>query len=179
MRSRGLINQTPTIKDISDNIKFKVISSVLIILLILAPVITNAENKSSFSNKFYYCSYVIDGDTIVVIIDGKKEKVRLIGVDTPEKDGPYTKKEPFSREASAFTKKITEGKKVRLEYDWQKRDKYARLRAYVYLENNTFLNAEIIRQGYGTVFRKFRFKYRNDFIRYEQEARDNKRGLWK
>ena len=115
----------------------------------------------------------------MVIIDGKKEKVRLIGVDTPEKDGPYTKAEPFNREASALTKKMTEGKKIRLEYDWQKRDKYGRLLAYVYLEDKTFLNAELVKQGYATVFRKFRFKYRDDFIRYEREAKENKRGLWK
>ena len=110
---------------------------------------------------------------------GKKEKVRLIGVDTPEKDGPYTKAEPFNREASAFTKMMVKGNSVRLEYDWQKRDKYGRLLAYVYLEDSTFLNAELVKQGYATVFRKFRFKYRDNFIRYEQEAKKNKKGLWK
>ena len=150
-----------------------------ILLLLFSPDITNAENKTSFSNNFHYCSYVIDGDTIIVIIDGKKQKVLLIGVDTPETDGPYTKEEPFGKEASAFTKKITEGKKVRLEYDRQKRDKYGRLLAYVYLEDGTFLNAELIKQGYATAFRKFRFKYRDNFKRYEREARENKRGLWK
>lgn len=155
------------------------ITPIILILLIFSPGITNAEKKPSSSNNFYYCPYVIDGDTIIVIIDGKKEKVRLIGVDTPEKDGPYTKEEHFSREASAFTREMTEGENVRLEYDWQKRDKYGRLLAYIFLEDNTFLNAELIKQGYATVFRKFRFKYRDDFIRYEQEARDNKKGLWK
>jgi micrococcal nuclease len=156
------------------------ISPVIILLLILSPGITNAKNKPAvLSETSYYCSYVIDGDTIIVIIDGKKEKVRLIGVDAPETGGPYTKKEPFGREASAFTKKMTEGGNVKLEYDWQKRDKFGRLLAYVYLEDGTFLNAELIKQGYGTVFRKFSFKYRDDFIRYELEARENKRGLWR
>lgn len=156
-----------------------IIPLILLLLLILSPSITNAENKTSSSNNFHYCSYVIDGDTIIVIINGKKEKVRLIGVDTPETDGPYTKEEPFGKEASAFTKKITEGKRVSLEYDWQRRDKYGRLLAYVYLEDGTFLNAEIIRQGYGTAFNKFKYKYRDSFKRYEREARENKRGLWK
>ena len=150
----------------------------IILLLILSSSIINAETTPSPGN-LHYCSYVIDGDTIIVIINGKKEKVRLIGVDTPEKDGTYTKKEPFSREASAFTRKMTEGENVKLEYDWQKRDKYGRLLAYVYLEDGTFLNEELLEQGYATAFRKFRFKYRDDFIRYEREARDNKRGLWK
>ena len=155
------------------------ISPVIILLLILSPGTPNAEKKTYSSNNLHYCSYVIDGDTIIVIIDGKKEKVRLIGVDAPETGGPYTKKEPFGREASAFTKKMTEGGSVKLEYDWQKRDKFGRLLAYVYLEDGTFLNAELIKQGYGTVFRKFSFKYRDDFIRYELEARENKRGLWR
>ncbi len=149
-----------------------------ILSLVFSPALTNAENKPSSGN-FHYCSYVIDGDTIIVIIDGKKEKVRLIGVDAPEKDGPYTKKEPFSGEASAFTKKMTEGKYVELKYDREKRDKYGRLLAYIYLEDGTFLNAELIKQGYAAVFRKFRFQYRDDFIRYEQEAMERKRGLWK
>ena len=157
----------------------RTIISIIILLLLFSPAAVTAGNETvSHSITYHYCSYVIDGDTIIVIIDGKKEKVRLIGIDTPEKDGPYTKEEPFGKEASAFTKKITEGKKVMLEYDRQKRDKYGRLLAYVYLEDSTFLNAEIIRQGYGTVFRKFPFKYRDDFEGYEREARDNKKGLW-
>ena len=152
---------------------------IILILLVFSPEIINSETKPSSSGNSHYCSYVIDGDTIIVIIDGKKEKVRLIGVDTPEKEGPYTKEEPFNREASAFTKEMAEGKNVRLEYDWQKRDKYGRILAYIYLKDGTLLNAELIKQGYATVFRKFRFKYRVDFIRYEQEAKENKKGLWK
>ncbi len=155
------------------------ITPAVIFLLVFSPATINAEKKPASSNNSHYCSYVIDGDTIIVIINGKKETVRLIGVDTPEKDGPYTKEEPFSREASVFTQKMTEGNNVNIDHYWQKRDKCGRLLAYVYLEDGTFLNAELIKQGYGTVFRKFRFKYRDDFIRYEQEARDNKSGLWK
>ena len=155
-----------------------IIVSVTILLLIITPDITNAEGKPITDN-YHYCSYVIDGDTIVVMIDGRREKVRLIGVDTPEKDGPYTKKEPFSREAAVFTKKMAEGKYVELKYDLERRDKYGRILAYVYLENGTFLNAELIKQGYGKVFRKFQFKHRDNFIRYEQEARKNRMGLWK
>lgn len=152
--------------------------TIILFILLLVLSTANAENTSSTSDIYYYCSYVIDGDTIIVIIDGKKEKVRLIGVDTPETDSPYTKEEPFGREASAFTKRITEGKTVRLEYGRQRRGKYGRILAYVYLEDGTFLNAELIKQGYGTLFRKFPFKYRDEFKQYELEARENKKGLW-
>ena len=81
-------------------------------------------------------------------------------------------------EASAFTKKMVEGKDVRLEYDQQQRDKYGRLLAYVYLMDGTFLNAEIIKQGYGNAFTRFPFKYMEQFRQYEKEAREAKRGLW-
>ena len=73
---------------------------------------------------------------------------------------------------------MVEGKKVRLEYDWQKRDKYGRLLGYVYLEDGTFLNAEIIKQGYGFAYTRFPFKYLEDFRKYEREARESNKGLW-
>ena len=68
---------------------------------------------------------------------------------------------------------------MELEFDSQRRDKYGRLLAYVYLEDGTFLNAEQIKQGYATVFRKVLFKYRDAFKKHEREARENKRGVWR
>ena len=119
---------------------------------------------------------VIDGDTLLLT---NGEKVRLIGVDTPETKHPQKPVERFGKEAYLFTKRMVEGKEVRLEFDWQKRDKYGRLLAYVYLTDGTFLNAEIIKQGYGFAYTRFPFKYLEEFRKYEREARDNKRGLWK
>jgi len=119
---------------------------------------------------------VVDGDTI--ILDGN-ERVRIIGVDTPETKHPQKPVEYFGKEAAAFTKRMVEGKKVRLEYDWQKQDRYGRTLAYVYLDDGTFLNAELIKQGYGFAYTKFPFKYLDEFRQYEREARENNRGLWK
>lgn len=73
---------------------------------------------------------------------------------------------------------MVEGKRVRLEYDWERRDKYGRTLAYVYLEDGTFLNAEIIRQGYGFAYTRFPFKYLEEFRNLETEAREAGRGLW-
>jgi len=129
-----------------------------------------------FADNFYTCTRVVDGDTIVVKGIGK---VRLIGVDTPETTHPRKPVEYFGKEASAFTKKMVEGKKVRLEYDWQRKDKYRRTLAYVYLEDGTFLNAEIIKQGYGFAYTKYPFKYLEQFRKYEKEARERRIGLWK
>ena len=119
---------------------------------------------------------VIDGDTLLL---SNGERVRLIGVDTPELHHPLKPVQYFAREASEFTREMTEGKQVRLEYDWQNRDRYGRLLAYVYLQDGTFLNAEIIRQGYGFAYTKYPFRYREEFRQYEREARENGRGLWK
>jgi micrococcal nuclease len=144
----------------------------ILIFLLLFPTLL-------FAQDFYFCTRVVDGDTIIVNIDGRKERVRLIGVDTPETKHPNKPVEYFGREASAFTTHMVEGKKVNLEYDWQRRDKYGRLLAYVYLEDGTFLNAEIIKQGFGFAYTRFPFKYLDEFRRYEREARKAYKGLWR
>lgn len=123
----------------------------------------------------------VDGDTIE-LSDG--EKVRLIGVDTPETVHPNRPVEAFGKEASAFTKREIEGQSVRLEFDQgnahlNHKDKYGRTLAYVYrMKDGFFLNAEIIKQGYGHAYTRFPFKYLEEFRQYEHEARENKRGLW-
>ena len=118
---------------------------------------------------------VVDGDTIIVRGVGR---VRLIGVDTPETVDPRRPVEFFGREASAFTKRLLEGKRVRLEYDWERTDRYGRTLAYVYLPDGVFANAEIIRQGYGHAYTRFPFKYLDRFRALEREARTARRGLW-
>lgn len=120
------------------------------------------------------CVKVIDGDTIV--LDGN-EIVRLIGIDTPETKDPRKPVQYYGREAYEFTKRLVEGKKVRLAYDLNKEDKYGRTLAYVYLEDGTFLNAEVVKQGYGFAYRYFLFKYFDEFKQYEREARENEIGL--
>lgn len=99
---------------------------------------------------------VIDGDTLLL---ANGERVRLIGVDTPETKHPEKAVERFGEEAYLFTKKMVEGKEVRLEYDWQRRDRHGHLLGYVYLPDGTFLNAEIIKQGFGFAYTKYPFKY--------------------
>jgi len=74
---------------------------------------------------------------------------------------------------------MIEGKQIKLEYDWQRKDKYNRVLAYIYLEDGTFLNLEIIKQGYGFAYTKYPFKYSEQFRQAEKEAREQGRGLWK
>lgn len=125
----------------------------------------------------YYrlCERVVDGDTIV--LDGN-ETVRLIGVDTPETKDPRRPVQYFGAEAAAFTKKLVEGKKVRVEYDQERKDKYGRTLAYIYLEDGTFVNAEIIKQGIGFAYITYPFKYLEQFYAMEREARIKEIGFW-
>jgi micrococcal nuclease len=132
----------------------------------------------------------IDGDTLK--LEGG-ERVRLIGIDTPEmhessklyrdskKSGQDIKIiQALGKRSYNFTRDLVEGKRVRLEFDEEKRDKYKRLLAYVYLKDGTFVNAEIVKQGYASLMTyKPNVKYVDTFKKLYQEARDNKRGLWK
>ncbi len=121
------------------------------------------------------CVRVIDGDTIE--LDGA-ERVRLIGVDTPESVDQSRPVEYFGKEASAFTRGLAEGKRVRLEFDRETVDTYGRTLAYVYLPDRTLLNGEIIRRGYGHAYTRFPFRYEREFVVLEREARAAGRGLW-
>ncbi len=118
---------------------------------------------------------VVDGDTLLL---DRSERVRLIGVNAPESADPRRPVEAFGKQAAAFTRRMAEGKRVRLAYDQQLTDRYGRTLAYVYLEDGTFLNAEIIRQGFGHAYTRFPFHYADEFREYEREARAARRGLW-
>ena len=131
-----------------------------------APRTPESSQLSRTQTETYIVKRVIDGDTRE--LEGG-EQVRLIGVDTPETKDPRKPVQYFGEKATAFTRRMAEGKRVRLEYDWERYDKYGRTLAYVYLEDGTFLNAEIIRQGYGFAYTRFPFKYLEDFRKLEQE----------
>lgn len=119
---------------------------------------------------------VVDGDTIIVAGVGR---VRLIGVDTPETVDPRRPVEFFGREASAFAKRMLEGKRVRLEYDQRRTDRYGRTLAYVWLPGDgPMANAEIIRRGFGHAYTRFPFRYLDEFRKLEREARLAGHGLW-
>ena len=122
-----------------------------------------------------FCARVIDGDTIV--LDGG-ERVRLIGIDTPEKDDPRPRVRKLAAAATGFTRRLCQRRAIRLEYDFERQDRHGRTLAYVFLEDGTFVNAEIVRQGYGFAYTRFPFRYLEEFRAYEREARAAGRGLW-
>jgi endonuclease YncB( thermonuclease family) len=118
---------------------------------------------------------VIDGDSVSITGVGT---VRLIGVDTPETVDPRQPVQEFGRAAQAFLLGLTGGKTVRLEHDQTRRDRYGRTLAYLYLADGTFVNSEIVKQGFSPAYTEFPFRYLEQFRQLEREARTAKRGLW-
>lgn len=129
---------------------------------------------------YYYVTYAFDGDTVEVDMNGTAEKVRMIGVDTPETHKPNTPVQCYGVLASDYTKSHVEHKNVRLESDPinQDRDRYGRLLRYVYLEDGTLWNLNLVQQGYGHALTAFPFTKVTEFQNAETSARENSRGLW-
>jgi len=123
---------------------------------------------------------IVDGDTFVCRFpDGKEEKIRLIGVNTPETSHQKKGVEYYGKEAKEFTKNTLSGKRVKLELDMQPRDRYGRLLAYVYLEDGTMLNALLVQEGYAQVMTvPPNVKYHDMFLKLQREAREQGKGLW-
>ena len=131
--------------------------------------------------EFLEIAKFVDGDTFwVKRANGIDEKIRLIGVNTPEsRNTGRTQVEYFGKEASAYVKNYLTGKKVRLEYDVQRLDRYKRTLAYVYLEDGTFLNAHLVEKGYATVATyPPNVKFATLFQKMEKKARKGEKGLW-
>ena len=123
---------------------------------------------------------VVDGDTIHVQVGATKEKVRYIGVDTPETRHPSKGVQCFGKRAAAFNAQLVDGEQVRLVRDVEERDRYGRLLAYVYrVRDGLFVNAELARLGYAqplSIPPDVRFA--EHFAALARDARQHGRGLW-
>lgn len=133
---------------------------------------TIAQSK----NEIVKVARVVDGDTIE--IEGG-EKVRYIGIDTPETVDPRKSVQCFGKEASDKNKELVEGKIVELEKDISNTDKYGRLLRYVRIDG-AIINEVLVKEGYAKIDTvPPDVKYSRLFIAAEIEARTNSRGLWK
>ncbi|MDD5107927.1 MAG: thermonuclease family protein [Candidatus Omnitrophica bacterium] len=164
---------------------------IVLLLFLVVLVITGCQASSGkgydYSN--ILITRAVDGDTLVL---ENKERVRLIGIDTPEmhesnklnRDAARSGQDveaikQLGRRSYEFTKKLVEGKRARLEFDVDRYDKYKRILAYVYLEDGTFVNAKIVEEGYASLMTyPPNVKYADLFLRLNRQARENKRGLW-
>lgn len=160
--------------------------ALLLVVPTFSPQYANAGNIPSYKAKV---TRVVDGDTIQVKLGNKTEKIRMIGVNTPETHHPTKGAEPYGKEAAAFTIKRLTGKTVWLQTDIGERDRYERLLAYVWMRKpqtsnpleaeKSMFNAELMAKGYAQVMTiPPNVKYADLFIRLQREARENNRGLW-
>lgn len=127
----------------------------------------------------YKVKRVIDGDTIEVDFNGTNEKIRLIGIDTPESVHPDADKNVKDGElVSDYTKEKLEGKEVALEFDAQERDHYGRILAYVWIDGEMY-NKHLLNVGYAQISTyPPNIKYVDDFNAAQREARESQIGLW-
>jgi micrococcal nuclease len=123
---------------------------------------------------------VVDGDTIRVRLDGRAERVRYIGVDTPESVKPGTPVQCFAKRAAAANAALVAGREVRLVGDVERRDRYGRLLAYVYREpDGAFVNAALVRDGYArTLTIAPNVAHARQLAELARVARESGRGLW-
>ncbi|MEE4254611.1 MAG: thermonuclease family protein [Desulfuromusa sp.] len=132
--------------------------------------------------------WIYDGDTLKV---EKIGKVRLLGIDAPEykaspRDNFYLKNfnieanklREIAQQGKSYLLRNVKGKRVRLELDHTQKDKYNRLLAYVYLPDGEMLNLNLLEKGLATVFRRYNFQYKKDFLKSEKKAQNQALGLW-
>jgi micrococcal nuclease len=126
----------------------------------------------------------VDGDTVRVRIPnppeslGAVETIRMLGVDTPETVHPSRPVERFGKEASEFTKASLLDREVRLCFDWDLRDRYGRLLAYIFTGPGECFNARIIREGYAHAYISYTFQFMDEFKALEADSRRTRKGLW-
>lgn len=130
---------------------------------------------------------IVDGDTIVVEIDGEEEKIRFIGVDTPESVGKYANNpQAYGKEASIFTENLLEDTVVYLEADAGNEDRFGRALRYVWIEEPDYsrmseimVNAMLIEEGLAEcLFIEPNTRYQEEFEEIESRVKEEEIGIW-
>ena len=153
-----------------------------IVPLALIFVFSCSGNHKKFElneQMLYKVVRIVDGDTYVLEDDnGTKEKIRIIGADTPETKHPKKGKEPFGPEATEFAKKYLSNNVVQLKFEKGKRDRYKRVLAHVYI-NNVHFNKMLIDSGYAkSIFYAPNYAFKEVFEASEHRAKQSKTGIW-
>jgi len=146
-------------------------------LPVTKPLISSAVSSSPIlSSASFIVTRVVDGDTIQI---DTGQKVRYIGMNTPETVDPRRPVQCFGHEASAYNKNLVLNKKVKLVKDVSEKDKYGRLLRYVYLADGTFVNLKLVQDGYAyaDTFPPD-VAHADDFVKAQRQAREAKLGLW-
>lgn len=154
-----------------------------IAILLVAVFIVILEQylpKEEIVREQYLVTRVIDGDTLVIDMNGEEERLRIIGIDTPESVRPNTPVECLSLEAGEYTKSMLENEYIETEYDDTQgnRDKYDRLLRHVFIDDINF-GEKIIQDGYAYEYTyDMPYTYQREYVEAERYARENEVGLW-
>jgi len=157
--------------------------TLLLTLLCLTLVASAQPSKAEKDSYIWYrVTRIVDGDTFWVD-DGSAKglKIRLIGIDAPESRNSGKKLKGFyGEESTEYITSLIGGRSVRLEYDVTRYDQYGRTLAYVYLDNGTFVNADMVKNGYATVMTfPPNVMHTDTFVDLARKARKQNKGLWK
>ena len=148
---------------------------------VATPIFSQFHSQSTHLDDVVSVVRVVDGDTIVVGTGGTEEKVRLIGIDTPETVDPRKPVQCFGKEASDEAKRLMTGGQVKLVSDTTQsdRDTYGRLLRYVYLQDGTFVNKKMIEEGFAYEYTyHVPYQFQTEFKSAQALAQKEKRGLW-
>jgi micrococcal nuclease len=145
-------------------------------VLLARAILPTAGPPETLVEGVYHVQRVVDGDTLLL---SDHSRIRLIGANTPETVKPNAPVEPWGLEAKQFTQAFVADGAVRLQFDRERKDKYDRFLAYVWV-GDRMLNEELIRAGLARAQTTFRFSaaMKNRFRRAEDEAKTAGRGIW-
>jgi micrococcal nuclease len=154
---------------------------VLLLIAVVVLVVQLRDHRRATTFGRAQVVRVVDGDTIRVRLGGRTERVRYIGVDTPESVKPGTPVQCYAKRAAAANAALVAGRSVRLVGDVEQRDRYGRLLAYVYREpDGAFVNAVLVRDGYArTLTIAPNVAHAHQLAQLAQTARRSGRGLWR
>ncbi|MFH1995850.1 MAG: thermonuclease family protein [Candidatus Omnitrophota bacterium] len=162
--------------------------SIVVVFAALVMIASRAKDRTPDAGRLYV-TRVVDGDTILL---SNGERVRLIGIDTPEvhhsrklqRDAERSKTDietiqALGARSKEFTERLCLNRIVTLEFDAEKHDRYDRLLAYVYRDDGTFVNAKIVQEGFAKIMTiPPNVRHAALFRDLQEDARRNRRGLW-
>lgn len=161
--------------------KLRTLNLISVIFFMVVMVIYIAQEKKSFlgarqDGDAIQVVVVHDGDTVSVTINGKQEKVRLIGIDAPE-----IGQKPWGQESKRHLESILKNtsQKVRMEFDVEKTDQHGRILAYLWTADKSLINLMMVKNGYAMLYTvPPNVKYAEEFRKAQAEARERGRGIW-
>lgn len=144
----------------------------LMFAALMLPLLAHAN-----SNSWHHVRWVNDGDTVTL---SDNRSLRYLGINTPEIDYQNHRAEPYAYAARRLNRKMVDGQPIRLEFEKKKTDRFGRLLVYVFLEDNTFVNRELLQNGYGYFYpSSYPGKYDDILLQAQRLAMSSKTGIWR